>query len=391
MPDNNGEQYKAEIAMLSREIHRLNHQLEQTGRTKKINKYAPFDNPTDYPNFSGDYSVILPQLDSQNYSIPLEPSSSERKKLKRYYSIGGWCVILQFLFSNVLIQGLVLLISALLGSLNSDTGNRVIMSYIQSSSILAGITLLTYMTVNVTFGFMGLKLAKVRKLQLVRTKNFAFSQIIQYCIIGIAIWSFSAFASGCLNDVFSKYGYPIQSPDISNIGNTSTGFAVLTIYTCLIAPVTEEIFFRGMLLRVFSKANQRFAIFFSALFFGLCHGNIPQMILGFLLGIFLAHITLKHNSIIPSVIVHIFINISVTVLSFVTDSLSSEYMAVLETGMSAVGFIGLFMLIVFYSNDKIPSTTPAQSRRGIYVASGSIPFVIALLLETAYVVYNTIM
>ena len=102
------------------------------------------------------------------------------------------------------------------------------------------------------------------------------------------------------------------------MGKTGLGIAIMTIYSCLIAPITEELFFRGTLMKIFSKSNQRFGIVISAVFFGLAHGNLPQFMLAFLLGLFLGHIDMRHNSIVPSVVVHIFINSTVDPLKRAT-------------------------------------------------------------------------
>ena len=41
-----------------------------------------------------------------------------------------------------------------------------------------------------------------------------------------------------------------------------------------------------------------------------------EFILAFIIGIFLAHITQKHNSIIPAIVVHIFVNSLTTIIGY---------------------------------------------------------------------------
>ena len=146
--------------------------------------------------------------------------------------------------------------------------------------------------------------------------------------------------------------------------------------------------FRGMLLKVFSRANQRFGIFATAIFFGIAHGNLPQFILAFTLGIFLAHITLKHNSIVPAIVVHIFVNTFSTVFGLVSDinnTISFISLVILFT-LTLVGFI---MLIVFRSDgNRLPAPTPQQHRRGRFVAISSMPFLTAAVIQIIYMVYS---
>ena len=50
--------------------------------------------------------------------------------------------------------------------------------------------------------------------------------------------------------------------------------AVMTIYSVILAPIFEEILFRGFVLKNLSRFNVRFGIIMSAILFGLFHGNL---------------------------------------------------------------------------------------------------------------------
>ena len=104
--------------------------------------------------------------------------------------------------------------------------------------------------------------------------------------------------------------------------------------------------------------------------------------LAFLVGIFFGHIDMKHNSIVPSVIVHIFINSMVTVIT----ELKGE--AVLFAGFTllifAAAIVGLVMLLLFRKECRLPVPTPAQTRRGFAIAKTSVGCIIALGVYIAY-------
>jgi membrane protease YdiL (CAAX protease family) len=198
--------------------------------------------------------------------------------------------------------------------------------------------------------------------------------------------------AGCtsfgISDIIEKYGYTVYSVDDAFQNNIITGKLITFIYTCIVAPITEEIFFRGMMLKLLSKANQRFAVFATAFLFGLGHGNISQFALGFIVGIFFAHITLKHNSIVPSIIAHMFLNTFSTVLSEFCTQKSSLISASLGFVYNIVAILGFILLIEFRLANKLPSTTPEQSRRGIAIAKTSVPFVFAVVIYVGIVAYN---
>ncbi|MDE6426002.1 MAG: CPBP family intramembrane metalloprotease [Ruminococcus sp.] len=379
----NEEYYKTEISFLNSEIYRLNRQIEEERKKKSPDKMNPFDNPTEYPEFSGDYSDIMPELDAPDCTIPLKPELTERRKIRRFYSVGGWCVLGQFFISNLLKYAIVYILRMIISSMNDGADMETISIYMESSSIFAAVNMLVFMIANVGIAFMGMKMARIPKNQLVRTRNFNFGKAIQYCLIAFFLWELSAIVAGAIDDIFVQYGYTTDVMDMDGIAVTGTGFAVMTVYTCIIAPITEEIFFRGMLLRAFSRTNQRFAVFVTAFFFGISHHNIPQFVLAFIMGIFLAHITLKHNSIIPAVIVHIFTNTMSTLISVIEESAGYIFTSMLVLVIALMGF---FLLCVFRENNKIPATTPAQSRRGLELAKSSVMFIIAVSVQVVYTI-----
>lgn len=76
-----------------------------------------------------------------------------------------------------------------------------------------------------------------------------------------------------------------------------------------VAPLAEEVIFRGYLYPVAkSFAGPNAAIFFSALLFAACHGNIPLMLPLFLLGILMALAYEWTGSLWASISIHFFFN-----------------------------------------------------------------------------------
>jgi membrane protease YdiL (CAAX protease family) len=77
------------------------------------------------------------------------------------------------------------------------------------------------------------------------------------------------------------------------------------VMTCVIAPVVEEMLFRGILLRSFLDQYPRgLALGYSALYFGAAHLNIYQFALAFLLGLLLGGIYERSRSLIPCIAMH---------------------------------------------------------------------------------------
>ena len=383
---------RSEIAALSHEVYRLTKQLEEQEQRHLSeampDKYDPFDNPTDYKGFCGDYSKILPRITEVGYEIPLEPDFNERKNLKRSYRISGWMMILQLVLSSALGYGIIHLIHYVMALMNPGADHSAVVDYVRGSSILVSVNMMVYIICNVSIGALGMKWAGIKYTSLVRTKDFGIGTAFQYCMIGILLRTISLYVVLGTSDIFGKYGFDLI-PDMSGIADTYLGKTVDIIYVVMIAPITEEFFFRGVLLRTLAKSNQRFAIFASALFFGLVHGNIQQFILATIIGVFLAHITIKHGSIIPSIIVHIFINTVSTIIGQIAV-ISSVALIICFLVLLAAALLGVIMLLVFLGGDKIPSTTPKQARRGLLVAVGSIPYTASVAIYVFYIVYKLV-
>lgn len=88
--------------------------------------------------------------------------------------------------------------------------------------------------------------------------------------------------------------------------------------TIIVAPILEEIFFRGILLKDMSVSwGPRSAIFISSFLFALLHFNIIQAIPAFLMGIAMGYIYINTRRGLSTVIlIHIINNLVSTVLLF---------------------------------------------------------------------------
>lgn len=76
------------------------------------------------------------------------------------------------------------------------------------------------------------------------------------------------------------------------------------VYSCLLAPVCEELCFRWMILRRLRPWGDGFALCASALLFALVHGNLYQMIYAFAVGMVLGGILLRTGSIKGCILLH---------------------------------------------------------------------------------------
>lgn len=115
-----------------------------------------------------------------------------------------------------------------------------------------------------------------------------------------------------------------------------TIFMVLCI--CILAPIGEELIFRGLTLRIMRKAFPwQAAVIIQAVLFGIYHMNLVQSIYAALLGLFMGYLAYRYNSIVPGILLHISINsLSYVIGYLIPDSLEDHTVVMLIIGIIAM-------------------------------------------------------
>ena len=152
--------------------------------------------------------------------------------------------------------------------------------------------------------------------EIFRTERIKAGEVVKYILIALCFQRVSMICTIFITLFLDSVGLEVTAFDYS-VSHDPYTYASSFISSVILAPIGEELIFRGVVLRSSAKVSGRFAIFFSAFMFGLMHGNPYQFVLGFLLGIPLAMITLKTGSIIPAIICHMANNLSVEIISIV--------------------------------------------------------------------------
>jgi membrane protease YdiL (CAAX protease family) len=119
---------------------------------------------------------------------------------------------------------------------------------------------------------------------------------------------------------------------------------ILVISVAIVAPIYEEIVFRGIFLKgMAKKMNPAIALVVSALFFALVHLNIPQGINAFLLGLVIGTIYLKTESIYLCIFAHFVNNVLAITVSSMYIMIKGKY----AMGAHGILFIlGVILLVI---------------------------------------------
>lgn len=172
-------------------------------------------------------------------------------------------------------------------------------------------------------------------------KSFGFTVMLAFgaqLLIGLilTVWQYAA------PDMIEAYNQMMEESGIA-----TTGFLSI-IATVILAPIGEEIIFRGLTMEYLKKAGAGFwaANVIQAFFFGFAHLNLVQGTYAFLLGLTCGYVVLRYRSLLAGIAVHMVFNAYGT---FVTPLLNmifgSEPSAAVEIGCYVAAIVfgaGLF-------------------------------------------------
>lgn len=195
---------------------------------------------------------------------------------------------------------------------------------------------------------------------------------------------------------------------------------VRTVQAVIFAPILEELWFRGLVLESLRPYGNGFAIFISAILFGITHANLAQFFYATAIGLFLAYIAIHTGSIIVPMILHAMMNGIGSITSIIlTDPEVTDYLAKLGTiepgepyppiESASVFFyliwnvvvlllivVGIIMLIVKlvrikrYKVPKMQTELSAGTRWGIFLSRPTVIISLIFAADTMTVAYITV-
>ncbi len=265
-------------------------------------------------------------------------------------------IILQYLVNII---DVIILFLANMASDDKTVRSRSIetimnQSYNQPMNI-AYMTLATHLVACVIFGVWYLKSNNITP-SLSAAKASLKKLFITPVFLVIAGYAGQLMVDGVLNicrthfeELFTEY-----DKMVSNVTGAQASFVML-FAVFIVAPIGEELLFRGVVLHYSKKCLPAYgAIGFSSLLFGLYHGNVIQGIYATILGFVLGLLAYKCDSIVPGILLHMAINISIILVPSVL--LSTTITSVITAVVALIVFvIGIILTLKFYKHD-IPVT-----------------------------------
>lgn len=227
------------------------------------------------------------------------------KWLRRRFSVVGWTLTVYYLILNLLVT-----LAVALDAVSQMLWNRALGDFRSGVDLDAIMGNAWGYLLTIAVGLVILNAWKGpdywKSEILVKEKSMTAGTF--FCILSLCIGAqmvnslWITLLEGILNR-FDKSAMDILD-SVSGGSNTFSMF----LYASFLAPVSEEILFRGFVLRSLRPYGKRFAIFGSALLFGLFHGNLLQTPYAFLAGLLLGYMMVEY-SIVWAAALHIFNNL----------------------------------------------------------------------------------
>ena len=198
-----------------------------------------------------------------------------------------------------------------------------------------------------------MSITKIKIKRDIFTKNKAPKNFILLGAVScIGIGMVSSIIYAIYSTFLKQRGISIPEPNFSF--PTQTVFLILfLIYVCLVGPILEEIIFRGFILKSMRRYGNLTAIIVSSILFSMFHLNLVQFINPVLVGMLLAFIAIKSDSIFPSIIAHIFNN----TITFIAAAIQLQKLPMLQVSFTFVyliiGIIAFVMFVAKYGNEFI--------------------------------------
>lgn len=244
---------------------------------------------------------------------------------------------------------------------DSVTREKEIMQMLESASS-SGTSSLVAIVIGSLVLFLIFWKQDFRKRLFVSTKNkmnaVTFIMILSVFISAQLVFQFV----GILMETGLNYfGYSALEA-MESASSTSSTISMF-LYASVLGPITEELVFRGFLLRGLEKYGKGFAIIISSFLFGAFHGNFVQGFFATAIGMVLAYVALEY-SIKWAVLLHIFNNmIYCDFLSYATSGLPEVTQSLISYSIEGVFFI--IAMIIMIKKRKECMEYIRSERRGL--------------------------
>ncbi len=180
--------------------------------------------------------------------------------------------------------------------------------------------------------------------------------------------------------LFSLLG--LETAGTVSVPETAEGRILYVLCAAVIPALTEELLFRGTLLRVLLPLGEGFAVGFSGLLFALSHWQPQRYLPVFFVSLVFSEAYLRTGSVLAPVILHLLNNLTVITGMWIREGAGAGAADVFSRILFALGAVSITAGLLFYRGRK-PRAIRAEEECGHAGFFGTLAVWIMFFLYTA--------
>lgn len=306
-----------------------------------------------------------------------------RRDLRRYFSTVGWALLLYFAlmnFSVLFVQFVEIILALWKQVLHSDSGSAAgifdgFYQGIWGYFLAAGIGIVILLAWK--------KTAYWKKVIWARGRNMKTADFFGLACALISAQVFFQVYSYLFEAILNVFGFS-EIEGFIEMSEDIGGFAMF-LYSGMLAPIAEEILFRGLIQKTLVPYGKRFAVLGSSILFGLFHGNIIQAPYAFVCGLILGY-TAAEYSIGWAMLLHMINNLVLAdLLGRVTAGLPEEISSSVYFAVILLCAVAACIILLVRRREvrayKEQNPIPSECVRCFFTSAGIITFSVLMIIS----------
>ena len=229
-----------------------------------------------------------------------------KKQIQRQMSASGWALLIYYGIVNVSVMGFLFIdvVGKLFQSPLSGDYGSIVNAVMQSAENAWGYFFAA--AVGMLLLLIWKKPQFLKEEILAKGAPMKVWDFITILCIFIGGQMVFQFGTMLLELLLNLFGYTIAG-GLESLQTDPDNFSMF-LYAGILAPVAEELLFRGLVQRMMLPFGKKFAILVSSLTFGLYHGNLLQTPYAFVVGLVLGFVAAEYN-ILWAMVLHMINNL----------------------------------------------------------------------------------
>lgn len=214
--------------------------------------------------------------------------------------------------------------------------------------------------------------------------------LMSACVCFGTLYAFGYLSEGILWVVAKIFGTTTEQ--LNAVNQMSVQFSNLQyiLLVCVLAPIVEELLFRGLIIKKMLVHGRFAALVLSAAIFGLVHGTISQIPYALALGLVLGYVYIRFGNIYLNMGLHAVMNFIGGVLYLFVEDV--PYIDYIYTGVVIALILGAIVIVVLKRRDiknfvcegSPEEVALPQQTKAVLINAGFIGFAALCLMMMVY-------